>query len=233
MSWFLLWSHHLIFPRLSVCIHRMKRRRLCRQCAQCLLKLLLAEIETIDLLLWRNEEKEVGEVQPVRFSDNSSCFRSQIPCQIEGRDPTSGCILEHCLHPQGEELNSGALSCSEGATINGGNPHLNCVQGLLSLLVLSILEENGVGSCFSSVNPLPPEPSRFFLDSSLSGDNPTYMHNYCSASSRTCICAQKSPWISILNSFNFSVGLNYFIINYWKIFLIALVQNHILILQWI
>lgn len=173
----------------------MKQRqgRLCWQCAPCLLNVLLAGIETVDLLLWRNEEKEVGEVQPVRVSDNSSCFRSQIPCQIEGRDCTSGCIPEHCLHPQGEKWKSGALSYSEGATINGGNPRLNCMQGLLSLLVLSTLEENGVGSCFSRVNPLPPEPSRFFLVSSLNGDNPTYMHNYCSASSKTWFVLRSHP----------------------------------------
>lgn len=113
-----------------------------------MLNVLLAGIETVHLLLLRNQEKEVGEVQPVRFN-NSSCFRSQKPCQSEGRDPTSGSILEHCLHPQSKELNSGALSCSKEATINGGNSHLNCVQGLLSFLVLSTLEENGVGSCFS------------------------------------------------------------------------------------
>lgn len=116
-------SHNLIFPRLNFFIHRMKQQRrwrLCWQCAPCLLNVLLAGIETVDLLLWRNEEKEVGEVQPVRVSDNSSCFRSQIPCQIEGRDCTSGCIPEHCLHPQGEKWKSGALSFSEGATIKGG-----------------------------------------------------------------------------------------------------------------
>lgn len=42
-----------------------------------------AGMETVGLLLWRNKEKQVGEVQPMKFDDNS-CSRSQdtLPCQM-------------------------------------------------------------------------------------------------------------------------------------------------------
>lgn len=70
-----------------------------------------AGMETVDLLLWRNKEKKVGEVQPVKFGDNSSCSRSQgaLPCQMKAEIPTLVVLLSTDENFHSGKLKYGAL----------------------------------------------------------------------------------------------------------------------------
>lgn len=52
------------------------------------------------------------------------------------------------------------------ATVPGDNPHSRRGQGLFLLVSGRRCGEGDVGGYYSRVNPLPPEPSRIFPDSS-------------------------------------------------------------------
>lgn len=64
-----------------------------------------AGMDTVGLLSWRNKAKQVGEVQPMKFDDNSSCSRSQdtLPCQMRAGTPPSVALLstEHYIPKMG------------------------------------------------------------------------------------------------------------------------------------